>query len=159
MPVNPASLTALPGFADLTDGQKHALAQVLTDRRCAAGELIFEQGQPGMTCAIIISGTVYAELNAGRDRPSRRLSSMFAGELFGEIALLDGGLRTSSCVAGAEGAHIALLSRDDFSLLFEAGNPFAFAIVRLVSRQLARRARHAARMWSEMARERATGKG
>lgn len=151
MPIPTSALDPLPFFARLSAEHRHALGQVLVDRRYAAGEVIFREGTAGLGCAFIIEGTVHAELDAGAGR-RERLATMGVGEIFGEIALLDGGRRTASCITGEAGARVALLSRDDFTLLFEAGNPFAFAMVRLIARQLARRMQHAARVWSAHAR-------
>ena len=152
MPIDVTALAVLPFFAELTGGQRRALSQVLVERAYAPGEVIFAEGSRGMACAFIIRGTVHVELDAGPGRPAKRINSMGEGEIFGEVALLDGGRRTASCLAGEGGAAVALLSRDDFSLLFESGNPFAFSIARLIARQLARRLRHAAHVWSETTR-------
>jgi len=149
MPVTDETLASLPYFYRLTVEQRRALSQVLVERRYGAGAVIFEEGARGAACAFITGGTVHAEIDAGAGSPRRRINSMGAGEIFGEVALLDGGPRSATCVAGGDGAIIALLSRDDFTLLFEAGNPFAFSMVRLVTRQLTRRMRHAADVWSE----------
>lgn len=157
MPIDATVQAALPFFARLSATQRRALSQVLADRRFAPGAVIFEEGDPGLSCGFIVTGTVHAEVDAGPGRPRERINSMGPGEIFGEIALLDGGHRSATCVAGEDGARVAMLSRADFGQLFEAGNPFAFSMVRLVARQLARRLQHAARVWSEVARADADG--
>lgn len=149
MAVDVTTLTGHPFFEHLTSDQRQALSQVLVERQYAAGEVIFEEGAPGRACAFIARGVVHVEVYVVPGQPQRRINTMGVGEIFGEIALIDGGLRTATCLAGDDGATILLLQRDDFGALFDAGNPFAFSLTRLMARQLARRARHAARVWRE----------
>lgn len=151
MAIDSEALTNLPFFARLNADQRRIVSHVLEERRFIPGTVIFREGTPGMACAFIIDGIVHAELETGQGRRDR-INTMGPGEIFGEISLLDGGRRSASCVAGPEGARIALLSRHDFGLLFDAGSPFAFAMVRLISRQLSRRMQHAARVWGEVVR-------
>lgn len=152
MPVRDEALAGLPFVYRLASEQRRALAQVLEERRFAAGEVIFAEGDRAAACAFVTAGVVHAEVSAGEGRPRARINSMGVGEIFGEVALLDGGLRSATCVAGDEGAVVALLSRADFTLLFEAGSPFAFSMVRLIARQLARRMQNAANVWSDAVR-------
>lgn len=152
MPVGAETVAALPFFARLTAEQVRAVTLVLVERDFEPEAMIFEEGTPGMAWAFILDGTVHAEVNVGPGQPRERINTMGRGEFFGEVSLLDGGPRTASCVAGAHGARIALLDHHDFGRLFEAGNPFAFSIIRLVTRQLARRMQNTTRMWREAAR-------
>lgn len=144
MPVDARALAALPYFSRLDGAQRRALAQVLTERRYAPGASIFAEGEPGWQCAFIISGAVRVQVKlADGSEGHKDINTMGPGEVFGEVALIDGGPRSATCLAGREGAVVALLSRDDFGLLFDAGNPFAFAMVRMLVEQLSDRLRQA----------------
>ena len=151
MAIDSAALAALPFFARLTAEQRRAVSLVLVERAFSPGTVIFAEGTPGMACAFVIEGLVHAELEIAGGR-RERINTMGSGEIFGEISLIDGGARSASCVVGEGGARVALLSRADFGLLFDAGNPFAFSMVRFISRQLARRVQRATRVWGEAAR-------
>ncbi len=144
MAIDARALAALPFFSRLDMHQRRALAQVLNERQYAPGESIFVEGEPGRHCAFIVSGAarVQVQLAAGSNI-KKDINTMGPGEVFGEVALIDGGPRSATCLAGREGAVVALLSRADFGLLFDAGNPFAFAMVRLVCEQLSDRLRSA----------------
>lgn len=142
----------LAAFDGLEPSQRKALQQVLVEQRFAPGAVVFAEGEPGRACGFLVSGAVHVEVRVGPAGGRERINTMGPGELFGEVALLDGGPRSASCVAGDAGAVVALLSRADFSQLFDAGSPFAFAMVRMVVRQLARRMQHAAAVWSDAAR-------
>ena len=151
MPVDDRILAALPFFSWLSAAQRRALSRVLDERRYPPDGIIFEKGQPGLSCGFVVAGTVSVEVDAGPERPPEVIDSMGLGQVFGEVALLDGGPRSATCRAGPDGAVVAQLSRADFTLLFEADSPFAFAMVRQIASQLARRMRRAARIWRETA--------
>lgn len=144
MGVDARALAALPFFSRLEPAHRRALARVLVERRYAPGASIFGEGEPGRHCAFIVSGAVRVQVQVAAGSAIRKdINTMGPGEVFGEVALIDGGPRSATCLAGREGAVVALLSRDDFGLLFDAGNPFAFAMVRLVVEQLSDRLRQA----------------
>lgn len=153
MAVNDRSLVLLPLFRDLGDQQRRALAQVLVERSFEPGQVIFEQGQPGLYCGFVTFGDVRIVGDAGADKAPRVLAMSAVGELIGEMALLDGGRRSAGCVAGDHGAVLAVLARDEFDLLFNAGNPFAFALMDLIAGQLARRLHHATEVLRDAALE------
>lgn len=152
MPLDADLLGSLPFFTRLPPEQRRAIAQVLVERHYGPGGMIFKEGAVARAVALLIDGTVHVEVDAGPDRPRARVNTLGRGEMLGEVSLLDGGRRSASCIAGERGAHVALLSRDDFTRLFEAGNPFAFSMVRLIVRRLSRRVQHAARLWGESVR-------
>jgi len=142
MAINDRSLVLLPLFSELDDRPRRALAQVLTERSYEPGQPIFEQGEPGLYCGFVTFGD---------DQAKGVLASLGVGELLGEMALLDGGRRSAGCIAGEKGAVLAVLARDEFDLLFNAGNPFAFSLMDLIAGQLARRLHHAAEVLRDAA--------
>lgn len=139
MPVNDSALARFPLFRDLDARQRRVLSQVLTERALEPGEALFRQGEPGLACAFVVFGDVEVVGDAGPGKPPRALATLGTGELVGEMALLDGAPRSAGCVAGPKGAAVAVLARDEFDLLFNAGNPFAYALMDLIAGQLARR--------------------
>lgn len=143
MAINDRALVLLPLFSELDDRQRRVLAQVLVERSYEPGQAIFEQGQPGLFCGFVTFGDVRIVGEAGEDGEKRELATLGVGELVGEMALLDGGKRSAGCVAGEKGAVLAALARNEFDQLFNAGNPFAFALMDLIAGQLARRLHHA----------------
>ncbi len=153
MAINDRSLVLLPLFSALDDRNRRALAQVMTERSFAPGESIFEQNAPGLYCGFVTFGDVRIVADAGPGEQKGELARLGVGELLGEMALLDGGRRSADCVAGEKGAVLAALARDEFDLLFNAGNPFAFALMDLIAVQLARRLHHAAEVLRDAALE------
>ena len=140
MPMDATRLAVLPIFESLDLRQRQSLAQAMTERSYLPGEAIFVQGDKAWSCFILIEGSVTVRGRAGEQR-ERTLATLGGGELFGEVALLDGGRRSASCVAGPEGAALAELARPEFDMIFNAGNQFAYRLMDLVAAQLVRRLR------------------
>jgi len=81
------------------DGQaRQELASFAYVKRVTSGETIFTMGAPGQSMMAIAEGTVRVTMLT----PSAReitLNDMQAGDVFGEIALLDGGERSANVKA------------------------------------------------------------
>lgn len=87
-----------------------------------AGETIFHKGEPGTSVISIESGRVRIVSYSAEDREVV-LSVMGPGDIFGEIAVIDGGERSADAIA-MEATEVILLDRDDF-LGMLARNPQA----------------------------------
>lgn len=142
MALDDRSLMTLPWFSSLDEPQRRALAAMLTERTYGPGQTIFEQGQPGLYCGFVTFGEVRIVAQGDPGERAGTLATLSVGELVGEMALLDGSRRAADCVAGESGALLAVLARHDFNTLFNADNPFAFALMNLIAGQLARRLHH-----------------
>jgi hypothetical protein len=70
---------------------------IFVEARFAAGETIVQQGESGQQAYVIRSGTCTVLAEEGGE--SRVLRSMGAGDVFGEMAVLAGGVRTSTVKA------------------------------------------------------------
>jgi len=94
-----ADLLAEVPFLQLLDGKdRAALAADLDVVRFPAGQLLFNYGDPGDSLYVIRSGEVEVFF---KDDTGERivLETAKAGDVFGELSLLDGGPRTASVVA------------------------------------------------------------
>jgi CRP/FNR family cyclic AMP-dependent transcriptional regulator len=91
-------LRSLPLFEGLDDKTLSRLADDSRQRRFRAGEIICYQGDPGATCHIILRGRVRIFL-AGEDGRELSVRIMRPGEIFGEMALLEGLPRSANVEA------------------------------------------------------------
>lgn len=96
-------------FADLPAGFFDLVAENLSHVTVPAGIAIVTQGEYGESMYFVASGTVSVEMN------NKRVTKIGEGSYFGELALLDGGLRNASCIALVE-CQLFSLSRDVFLL-------------------------------------------
>ena len=94
MPGAPAdALRSVPLFANLDDDELGQVALLFKARRFGAGETIVKEGAAAAAFFLIMSGEAAVSVR-GAER--RRLG---AGDYFGEIALLDEGVRSATIVA------------------------------------------------------------
>ncbi|HTW26298.1 MAG TPA: Crp/Fnr family transcriptional regulator [Acetobacteraceae bacterium] len=100
-----------PLFAGLPEADLEALATGARERTMSRGEVLFRRGDPGGFLLAVLAGEVRIALTgaAGRDQVLRILK---AGEIFGEIALLDGRPRSADATAMTNGRLLVLDRRD-----------------------------------------------
>ena len=99
-PVRAAELSAAELLAGLPSDAREALARRARRRRYRAGEVIFYEGEDGDSLHIVRSGAVSVI------RPSRDcelvLQRLGAGDVFGEVAVLNSARRLASIVASED---------------------------------------------------------
>lgn len=104
-------LSGVPLFALLSARERATLAQIVTRVRFEKGQTVFRQGVEGDTMYVVARGRIQIYV---LDAEGRKLvlGTNKRGDVFGEVSLLDGGLRTASAVA-IEDAELLSLGRDD----------------------------------------------
>lgn len=98
-------------------------------RQLAAGETLFVTGEAGNQMFGVIEGVI--ELR-GDDRV---LSTVAAGETFGEMAIVDGGRRSLTAVA-ATPAEVAVIDRATFLYLVHETPTFAIQVMASLASRL-----------------------
>ncbi len=88
------------------------LGELALRRTYGKGEPIFFKGDPGNAMMAVLSGRVQI-CTYSTDGREVILNVILPGEVFGEIALIDGGERTADAFA-MERAELVILSRRDF---------------------------------------------
>src|SRR5215831_11833306 len=89
------------------------LAQVLRRRTVREAEILWRQGDDAREMVFMVEGGVSASLHVPGDREVE-IGRAGAGEMVGEIALLDGGPRSAS-VRVTDSATVLVLGRQDFA--------------------------------------------
>jgi len=89
------ALHALTILSPLSDDLFEKLTSASSVRLVTAGTLLFRKGDPGTSIFGVVQGSILAESESpdGQELYHRLVGP---GEILGEIAVLDGGLRTSS---------------------------------------------------------------
>ena len=101
-----------PLFATLDDRDIEPLIGYARVDRVAKGGVIFSTGQAGSGLLAVMSGAVKISALSGEGKEVVH-NVIHPGEVFGEIALLDGRPRTANATAIAE-SEILALDRNDF---------------------------------------------
>jgi CRP/FNR family transcriptional regulator/CRP/FNR family cyclic AMP-dependent transcriptional regulator len=124
-------LRNVPFFAGLSDQELQVLAESLGKRTFGKGMIIFHKGSPGQTLYIIESGKVriFILSESGQEIS---VNIYGPGDVFGELALLDGLPRSAGAVA-MEKTVTFTLRRDDFLRHLEACPRMARSIMEVLS--------------------------
>ncbi len=111
MPDTAALLRGVPLFNELTEHDLERIARVAVPRTYPAGTVILREGDPGDTCYV---------LRAGRARVTRQhadgrsitLTNLGPGEIFGELAMFGGEVRSATVEAVDDVRAVAILAAD-----------------------------------------------
>jgi len=104
-----------------------------TEQVFADGERIFAEGHVSDFAYRVVSGRV--ELSKAYPEGDMRLALLGAGELFGEMGLLDGAVRSATAIA--RGATVVqAFDQDQLLSLVRQRPDFALALVKTISRRL-----------------------
>jgi CRP/FNR family transcriptional regulator, cyclic AMP receptor protein len=123
-----------PIFAELGGDELQRISSLCHTRQLAAGELLFRKGDPGNALFGIRRGQIRIETGTSGGR-RLTLNFMGPGDLFGEVALLDGESRTAAATAG-EPTELFVLRREDFLACLEREPKAAIKLIRLLCRQI-----------------------
>jgi CRP/FNR family transcriptional regulator, cyclic AMP receptor protein len=105
-------------FRGLGSTERNALFSRIRIRTYTAGDTIFLMGSPGDKMMAVLSGKVRISVPSHEGR-ELLLAILFPGEVFGEIALLDGKERTADATAMSD-CSLAVLERRQILSFFES---------------------------------------
>lgn len=128
-----------PLLAALDADARTRLAAAFEPVHLSAGAVFIEQDEPGDFLAVVLDGRAIAE----RVHPQGarlRLAELRAGDLAGEMALLDAGTRFATCTARG-GCTLAVLEADRLQALVRDEPRLAVALIASLSRRLSLRVR------------------
>lgn len=105
-------------FSELSAEELEKVARVAVPRSYPAGSIILREGDPGDTCYILRSG-VARVVRQHADGRAITLTNLGPGEIFGELAMFDGEVRSATVEAVDDVRAVAILAGDLKRLLSE----------------------------------------
>ena len=128
-------LTSVPIFKDISPESIVKLAQLARLGQYDPGATIFREGDPGDCLFVIASGKVdILTVRAGGEEI--KLRTLNPGEVFGEMALLDGLPRSATVKVCASKAILFYINRTDFNLFLIRNPEVSLKLVETISRRL-----------------------
>lgn len=112
---------------DLLETQQRFVPKI----ELARGQRIFSEGDLGEELFIIVNGMVDIYAN------KRLITTLGKNDIFGEMALIDGGPRSATAIAKTKSILIAV-SKRDFLTLVRRDPEFAIDVMRTLTRRLRR---------------------
>ena len=120
------------------------IAALCEERSYSPGQMIFPEGADSDELYIILEGEVDILINPGlvsgskaSEHQSRTISTLRRGESFGEIALVDEGLRSATARVGSSNARLLLIPREKLLLLCESYPQLGYRLMRNLATDLA----------------------
>lgn len=126
-------VSKVPLFRGLTDHQQERLAKRFVEREYEAGVSIVSQGLGGEGFFVIVQGGAEV-FRTKADGEKIEVNTFGATDFFGELALLDDGLRTASVVT-TQATKCLVLTRWEFLSLLREDSEMAVAILIEVARR------------------------
>jgi CRP/FNR family cyclic AMP-dependent transcriptional regulator len=129
------ALRQLSLFSTLSRRELGVIDGLLHDRHYLKGEIVFDQGEEGQALHVLVAGRVL--ICRQGDPDAGRVREINAGEVFGEIALLENAPRALQARA-EEDCVLASLSRGDLEDLIDTHAVIASKVLLQLARHLAR---------------------
>jgi len=135
-------LSSVEIFADLNADQIakiERMSKVVVFRK---GEVIFEENSPSNEFYIIVKGTVDIQLDpdliireADAHEP-HTIVTLRRGQSFGEVALVDHGVRSASSISSSRNCILLMISRNDFMNLLQQDLEMGFTVMKNLASDL-----------------------
>jgi CRP/FNR family cyclic AMP-dependent transcriptional regulator len=129
-----AVLRKHPIFCDLDSEALDQLCRYAKPISLKRGATIYSKGDPGNSLYVVISGTAKMSISSPDGR-NAILNLIGPGEIFGEIALLDGGERTADAIANTN-CEVFIINRREFIPFVRSQPALAMKFIELLCARL-----------------------
>lgn len=134
-------------FDELTTTQLELIGSICTERHYQANDVIFEENTSGDEMYIIASGEVQIQVDpallGGENATSAHtIATLRRGQSFGEVSLVDEGLRSASARCSHQDTHLIVIPRNKLMLLCDTYPQLGYKLMRNLAADLAMKIRH-----------------
>ncbi|MDE1933638.1 Crp/Fnr family transcriptional regulator [Bradyrhizobium sp.] len=123
-----------PIFCDLDAEAFEQLGRYAKSATLKRGATIFSKGDPGNSLIAVVSGTVKISISSPDGR-NAILNLIGPGEIFGEVAVLDGQARTADAIANSN-CEIVVIDRREFLPFVKSQPALAMKFIELLCTRL-----------------------
>ena len=99
-----------------------------------AGDVLFQEGDIGRDMFIVLRGEVQITKSSGTSQV--QLGSFVAGEFFGEMALVESGVRTGTASVTQANTELVAVNQSRFVYLVSQQPAFALSVMRMMGKRL-----------------------
>jgi CRP/FNR family transcriptional regulator, cyclic AMP receptor protein len=133
-------------FDELTNTQLELIASICSERHYQTGDIIFEENTPGDELYIIGNGEVAIQVDPaliGKDTSSgaHTIAVLRRGQSFGEVSLVDEGLRSAGAQCTEQDTRLIVIPRDKLMLLCDTYPQLGYRLMRNLAADLAMKIR------------------
>jgi CRP/FNR family cyclic AMP-dependent transcriptional regulator len=131
-----ALLGGIPLFAGLNEQELLKVGALAQVRSYPARAVVVTQGEPALALFAILRGRLKV-VSCGRDGRDTVLGIMGEREIFGEVALIDGGARSATCTA-VEPCELLAIERAQFMRLLDEAPGISVKLLYVLAQRLRR---------------------
>ena len=131
-------------FYDLSEAQLEMIASIASEAEHGMGEVIFEENSTGDELYVIAAGEVEIQVDPGLIKPGGAkgerpvtIATLRSGQTFGEVALVDQGLRTAAARSASRRTRLLIIPRDRLITLCENYPELGYRLMRNIAADLA----------------------
>ncbi len=134
-------------FDELTSTQLELVSSICDERHYHAGDVIFEENTIGEEMYVIASGTVEIQVDPAligteSTQGAFTIATFRRGQVFGEVSLVDEGLRSASARCSENNTHLVVIPRERLMLLCDQYPTLGYKLMRNLAADLAMKIRH-----------------
>jgi CRP/FNR family cyclic AMP-dependent transcriptional regulator len=133
-------------FDQLTPTQLEMVANICSEQRCSAGEVIFEEQSGSKELYVIARGEIEILISPTTgilSNEKHQIAVLRHGQSFGEVALVDEGLRSATARATQKDTRLLVIPRDKFLMLCETYPQLGYRVMANLAADLATKIRNA----------------
>ena len=129
-------------FKGLTEEELTQIADICTEEQLKEGDVFAAEGDQGVTFCMIEDGLMEVEISVGEDLPSKILVHLGAGQVLGEMSLIDRGTRSATVRAIQTPTNILVIQHNAFRELCENSNRIGYVVMRNLAADISFKMRH-----------------
>jgi len=136
-------------FEGLTDVQLEMISSICQERRCRAGEMIFDENSASSEMYVIERGEIEIQVNPSLvssspsdQAPLVTIATLRSGQVFGEMALVDQGLRSAAARCSTDNTRLLIIPRDKLMVLCNSFPELGYRLMYNLAAELTMKIRH-----------------
>ncbi|GAB4574059.1 MAG: cyclic nucleotide-binding domain-containing protein [Anaerolineae bacterium] len=134
-------------FYELSTAQLEQVASICQEHVYQTGDIIFEENSQGDELYVIARGEVEIQINPdlvgkGEATGPQTIATLRRGQSFGEVALVDQGLRSASARCAQHDTHLIVVPREQLMQLCDLDPVLGYRLMRNLAADLATKIRN-----------------
>jgi CRP-like cAMP-binding protein len=135
-------LASVDIFSDLTKEQLAKIESVCQEKTFGKDEIIFEENNPSQEFYIVVEGEVDIQLDPdlvsskGDQHEPVTILTLRRGQSFGEVALVDQGLRSATVKSVTDDCTLLMITRKDFMKILNEDVQMGFVVMQNLAADL-----------------------
>jgi len=134
-------------FYEFNPTHLEMVASICQERTYNMGDIVFEQNTPGTELYVIAAGEVDIQIDpslAGKDAggSAQTIATLRRGQSFGEVALVDEGLRSARARCAVDNTRLIIIARERIMLLCDTYPALGYRLMRNLAADLSMKIRN-----------------